>query len=208
LAATLLWVGGSAAQAATHPIVFRMVSRFPEGHSRKVYLVEHDLPGLGHLRVLKVHRDRSQHRMGQTTPATRHRIAMEALTVPGVLMQFPRFVRRFGNVFPETYVVQDAAILIKPTHTKELPAESGVTLQAEAGGVRHAELPPALRAVAQQEVQAFAEMAERLVGFSPLTGERLRYTHNFRDNYTFDPQTGHIVSAFDAISDAKRPPGQ
>jgi len=190
------------------PSRYVVVKKRGEGGNAKVYVVKHSArrdPVLGRLSLLRVIKRNSTARGVHHAPRKlRHQWAREAVETRDFLQQHPAYRQRFGEILTPALLVERQIAIIRGKHKRTLPARSGVMLQAEGVGVRYKKLSADLKAVARDEVNAAADLAEQLLPRSPVTGQRVRYSRNYRGNYLFDPTSGKIASCFDHISDALR----
>jgi hypothetical protein len=206
LALAGLLLSGLAGRAlAEAPTSFVVLRKLGEGGNQKAYRVSHGDPALAHLKVLKIIKGEGIGRgVRHANAALRHTFAREAVETAALLRASPQVQQRFGDVLVPSLLLVDEIRVVKPSGTLIVPAQSGAVLQGKGAGVSYASLPPALRLVAEREVNAFADLAERVVPTSPVTGRPLLYSRNFRGNYLYDAATGKIASTFDHISDAQR----
>jgi hypothetical protein len=190
---------------AAHPRRFVVVRKLGEGGNQKAYRVTHDAPALAHLKVLKIIKPGPKG-VGviPADAARRHTMAQEAVETARLLQRSPEVRTRFGQILVPGMVLDEEITVVQPHETVVVPAKSGVVLQGKGYGTAYAALPPALQVIAEREVNAFADLAERLLPNSPITGGRLFYSRNFKGNYLYDDKTGKISATFDHISDAQR----
>jgi hypothetical protein len=146
------------------------------GAHATVQRVEHDVPGAGHLRILKALRPEAAAQAAQIASPWSQRLAR----VSRILRRDRRWLARFGK---------DAVL-------ETIESAPGEVLQAEAVGVAYDALPAALRVRADADRRDAAGLAEEILPGIKLSAEA-------RD-FFYDPASGRISAWIDLLGDPRR----